>query len=145
MRERLRALRVLHGPRELALLGQVLVAAPWVPLLMRRPLPQVDRALRRARRPRTRLADERVAAVVEAAQGLAHPLVRRGCLTRGVSLFWLLGEGGDRLRLCFGIGGPADDFFGHCWLEHAGSPRLEREDPRTRFPAQVVLPLRPGS
>ncbi len=137
--DRVRALRRLHGARESLLLAGVLAAAPVVPALMRLPMPTVDGILRRTRRrgPR-RLPDERVAAVVEVAQQLAHPVVRRGCVTRGVSLYWLLG---NDLRLCFGIGGPADDYFGHCWLERDGEPYLEKEDPRERFPAQFALPL----
>jgi hypothetical protein len=145
--ERVRALRRLHGAREALLLAGVLVAAPLVPALMRLPLPKVDRILKRVRGARApeQLSDERVAAVVDAAQQFAHPVVRRGCLTRGVSLFVLLREraGHEDLRLCFGIGGPADDFYGHCWLEHHGEPHLEKEDPRERFPAQFALPL-PG-
>ncbi len=120
--------------REALLLARVLVLAPLVPLLMRLPLPVVDRLLRRKRS--TRIEDARAAALVERAQRHAHPLVRRGCLTRGVTLFWLL----DDVRLCFGLGGPADD-FGHCWLERDGAPYLERVDPRERFPALLSLPL----
>jgi hypothetical protein len=137
--DRVRALRRLRGARESLLLVGVLVVAPVVPALMRLPVPVVDRVLRRTRPPgRRRLSEERVAAVVEIAQQFAHPVVRRGCLTRGVSLFWLLG--GD-LRLCFGIGGAADDFSGHCWLERDGEPFLEKVDPRERFPTQFALPL----
>lgn len=137
--ERVRALRRVRGPRETLLLAGVLVAAPVVPALMRLPIPAVDRVLRARRRrvPRS-LPDERVAMVVETAQFFAHPIVRRGCVTRGVSLYWLLG--GD-LRLCFGIGGAADDFYGHCWLERDGEPYLEKADPRERFPPQFALPL----
>lgn len=140
--DRLRALRRLHGVREPLLLVGVLVVAPVVPALMRLPLPKVDRVLRvlRGRGPR-RLPEERVAAVVEVAQQMAHPVVRRGCLTRGVSLYWLLRERDYDLRLCFGIGGPVDDFYGHCWLERDGEPYLEKIDPRERFPTQFALPL----
>ena len=144
--DRVRALRRLHGVREALMFTAVLVAAPVVPALMRLPLPRVDKVLKRVRGTRAprQLSDERVATVVEAAQQFAHPVVRRGCLTRGVSLFVLLRDRtDDDLRLCFGIGGPADDFYGHCWLERHGEPHLEKEDPRDRFPAQFALPL-PG-
>jgi hypothetical protein len=151
LRDRAWPVARLHGAGERVLLLAVLVAAPAVPLLMRLPLPAVERLLtaRRPRGPRRgrRLPAERVAAVVEAAQALAHPVVRRGCLTRGVSLFWLLRDrdrDGD-LRLCFGIGGPADDFSGHCWLERDGELHLERVDPRARFPKQYTIPFAPGS
>ncbi len=88
---------------------------------------------------------ESLADVVEAAQAFAHPIVRRGCLTRGLSLFWLVEDRVGELRLCFGIGGPADDFYGHCWLERKGVPFLEKVDPRERFPAQLALPLTPAT
>ncbi len=131
--DRVRALRRLHGARESLLLAGVLVVGA--------DRAGADAAADADGRPRAappaagaaprRLPDERVAAVVEVAQQLAHPVVRRGCVTRGVSLYWLLGR--DDLRLCFGIGGPADDFFGHCWLERDGEPL-----PRERRPARAL-------
>jgi hypothetical protein len=148
LRERVWRAARLQGFRERLLLVAVLAVAPAVPLLMRLPLPKVERLLtaRRPRRMRSRrrLPAERVAAVVEAAQALAHPMVRRGCLTRGISLFWLLRDRDGDLRLCFGMGGPNDGNFGHCWLERGGEPHLERVDPRSRFPEQCSIPLRPA-
>jgi hypothetical protein len=143
LRSRLRALAALRGWRELWLFVRVLIVAPFVPLVLRLPLPVVDWIVTRARRPVARgLAPQRVAAVVGAAQTFAHPVVRRGCLTRGLTLYWLLPEPGSELRLCFGLGGPADDFAGHCWIERAGEPYLEKEDPRQRFPEQFAIPMR---
>jgi hypothetical protein len=140
--DRARSLRRLRGPREALLFAGLLVVAPLVPALLRLPMPTVDRVLLRlpGRAPR-RLSNERVAAVLETAQLFAHPIVRRGCLTRGVTLYWLLRPREDDLRLCFGIGGPADDFSGPCWLERHGEPYLEKVDPRERFPEQFALPL----
>jgi hypothetical protein len=142
-RGRLGALRRLRGRRELWLFVRVLAVAPFVPLVLRLPLPIVDWICAKGRRPmRRRLEPERVAAVVAAAQRFAHPVVRRGCLTRGLTLYWLLAEPTGELRLCFGLGGPADDFAGHCWIERAGEPYLEKEDPRQRFPEQFAIPMR---
>lgn len=133
----------LRGLRERILLARVLVLAPVVPVLMRLPLPLVDRLLTSWPRGGRALGldADRVAAVVEAAQQAAHPLVRRGCLTRGVTLFWLLRGREEGLRLVFGIGGPADGYSGHCWLERRGELCLERVDPRQRFPEQYAIPL----
>jgi len=141
-RERAAALRRLRGRGEVRLLAAVLAGAPLVPALMRLPLPVLGRLLcARPACPRRTLAPERVAAVVEVAQTVAHPVVRRGCMTRGVALFWLLRRSGGDLRLCFGLGGPEDGFAGHCWLEHGGEPFLERVDPRGRFPVQFAVPV----
>lgn len=145
LRSRLRALRRLRGGRELWLFARLLALAPLIPLLMRLPVPMLSRVVTVGRRARHGgLEPERVAAVVEAAQAFAHPLVRGGCLTRGISLFWLLRVPGDSLRLCFGLGGPQDGFTGHCWLERDGEPYLERIDPRQRFPEQYAVPALRG-
>lgn len=143
LRNRLGALRCLRGRRERWLFVRVLVVAPLCPLLLRLPLGVVDWIATRARRPVPRGSDpQRVAAIVGAAQRFAHPVVRRGCLTRGLTLYWLLPDSASELRLCFGIGGPADDFAGHCWIERGGEPYLETEDPRQRFPEQFAIPMR---
>ena len=141
---RLRALRRLRTAGEVIALLRVLAVAPFFPALMRLPLPLVSRAMVSRRwRLTCNVEPERLAEVVETAQLLAHPIVRRGCLTRGLSLFWLLDADRAELRLCFGIGGPGDDYYGHCWLERGGEPYLEKIDPRERFPQQLSLPLSP--
>jgi Transglutaminase-like superfamily len=146
MRRRLAPLRRLRGRRELWLFVRVLAVAPFFQLLLRLPLPVVDQIIAKMRRPAPQgLEPQRVAAVVGAAQTFAHPVVRHGCLTRGLTLYWLLAEPSSDLRLCFGLGGPADDFTGHCWIERAGEPYLETEDPRERFPEQFAIPMRTGA
>jgi hypothetical protein len=138
IRRCLGALRRLRGREEAVRLAGVCAVAPWVPLLMRLSLPRQARVLARvaARRPGAgagRVGPERTAELVDAAQSCLHPVVRRGCLTRGVTLFWLLRRDGLDVELCFGVGGAADGFYGHCWLEAAGTPILEETDPRGRF------------
>jgi hypothetical protein len=143
LRSRLSALRQLRGRRELWLFGRVLVVAPITPALLRLSLPTISDVLTaRLGHVRHGVQPERAAAVVEAAQAFAHPLVRRGCLTRGLTLFWLLRAPGHDLRLCFGLGSVNDGFTGHCWLERAGEPYLERADPRERFPEHYAIPRR---
>ena len=63
-----------------------------------------------------------------------RPLVRPGCLTRGVTGYYILRRAGVDVALCFGIGlvhgvGTA----GHCWLVLDGEPVLEMVDPRSAF------------
>jgi hypothetical protein len=63
-----------------------------------------------------------------------RPLVRPGCLTRGITGYYLLRRAGLDVALCFGIA-PARgaDVTGHCWLVLDGEPLLEAVDPRSAF------------
>ena len=63
---------------------------------------------------------------------LGWPLVRRGCLVRGMTLYRFLREAGFEVALCFGMGKPegGSDFTGHCWIELDGRPLAEKRDPR---------------
>lgn len=67
---------------------------------------------------------------------LGWPLVRRGCLVRGMTLYRFLREAGYEVSLCFGMGKPEgqpegdSDFTGHCWIELDGQPLAEKRDPR---------------
>lgn len=71
---------------------------------------------------------------VDHIQRSGWPLVRRGCLTRGLSLFWLLRQRGVAgLSLAFGVG-PLDAApVAHCWLIRDGAPYLEATDPTETF------------
>lgn len=85
----------------------------------------------------------RLTRCVELAQDVARPLVRSGCLTRGIVLYWFLGRGDEEIQLCFGLGRPGDhlDYSGHCWLTRRGEPFLEPVDPRTSFSLIYRIPL----
>jgi len=61
------------------------------------------------------------------------PVVRPGCLTRGVTLYYGLRREGLDVALCFGVGSPDGQMAGHCWLEMDGLPLLEGTDPRIVF------------
>lgn len=58
------------------------------------------------------------------------PLIRRGCLTRGLTRYRFLRQAGFDVSLCFGIGEVDGRFDGHCWLVQNGQPFLEKRDPR---------------
>lgn len=62
-----------------------------------------------------------------------HPVVRPGCLTRGVTLYYALRRCGIVVDLCFGVGPDGGVMAGHCWLDLDGRPVLERVDPRSKF------------
>jgi hypothetical protein len=149
---RLGALRQLRSARELALFAYVTAFAAGVPLLMRLPLPRVAALITRRARPvrrtplrRTPATAERLAELVGLAPRVAHPLVRTGCLTRGVTLFWFLRASGLDVELRFGLD-PSDDptaagVDGHCWLTLDGRPFLEQTDPQPRFVEVYRLPM----
>jgi hypothetical protein len=145
VRSRVAAARELvRRPRDLVLFARVAAFAALVPWLMSQPLPRVARLLTRPTRRGTPATTEveRLERMITLAPRLAHPVVRTGCLTRGVTLFWFLRRAGLNVELRFGLnpddGAPAD---GHCWLTLDGEPILERRDPRPRFAETYRLPL----
>lgn len=144
---RVRSVSALRGPREALLFVRVAAFGATVPLLMRLPLPRLAALLSRPprRRPPSAAAPadvERLARLVALAPRVARPLVRTGCLTRGLTLYRFLRRAGLDVELRFGLDprspAAAD---GHCWLTLAGEPLLEREDPRPRFAEVWRLPL----
>lgn len=144
LRRRLWPVRELHGPRELALFAYVSGFAATVPLLMRLPLPRMAAIVTRPprRRETPPLHAERLARLVSFATTMAHPIVRPGCLTRGVTLFWFLRRAGVDVELRFGVEAPGDGAAdGHCWLTLNGEPFLETVDPRPRFTEVYRLPM----
>jgi hypothetical protein len=147
---RLRAASELRDPREALLFVRIATFAAGVPLLMRLPLPRVATLITRTahrrggrdRRAPTTAEIERLDRLIALAPRVARPVVRSGCLTRGVTLFWFLRRDGLDVELRFGID-PGDDHSteGHCWLSLDDEPFLERVDPRQRFTEVYRLPL----
>jgi hypothetical protein len=125
-------------------LARVGAFAATVPALLRLPLPRLAQLVTRP--PSDRPADpaelDRIDRIVTLAPRIAHPLVRSGCLTRGLTLYWFMRRAGLDVELRFGLDpgadGPSD---GHCWLTLDGEPYLERRDPRPRFTELYRLPL----
>jgi hypothetical protein len=72
-----------------------------------------------------------------------QPLVRPGCLTRGVTLYYALRLHGVDVALCFGVGPHDGEIAGHCWLDLDGQPFLEPADPLSKF-TEVVRVSRAG-
>lgn len=67
-------------------------------------------------------------------------MVRPGCLTRGITGYYILRRAGLDVALCFGVGlAVGRDVAGHCWLVLDGEPVLEAADPRTAFSELVRL------
>lgn len=71
----------------------------------------------------------------------AWPLVRRGCLTRGLTRFYFLRRAGFPVALRFGLGEIDGRLEGHCWVVLDGEPLLERRDPRALYTETWRIPL----
>ncbi len=144
--ERLDTLAEFRRPSELGLLVRVVTVAMTVPVLVRLPLPRLAAVLSvvTAKSDVTAGPPEeevtRIVSCVEAAQRAAAPLVRSGCLTRGLTLYWLLRRGGAPVELCFGVGRLGHEFAGHCWLVRDGRPYLEPGDSPACFEAVYRIP-----
>ncbi len=141
---RLKAVRQTLREADLALLLQIGLFASLVPLLMRLKLARVERLLR-VRQPSGGASSRSLEAIVQhlqLARRIGSPLVRSGCLTRGVTLYYFLRRAGIDVTLAFGVGGVGEAFTGHCWLERGGVPILEQQDPRTLYVPTISIPFK---
>jgi Transglutaminase-like superfamily len=139
---RLDALRHLRRPGDVGLLLRIFFFIAAVPMLLRLRLPRLE-ALLTPRRicscPHTARVQEIIRAV-DAVLHLGRPLLRPGCLSRGLTLYYFLRKAGLDVALCFGIGTLNGECVGHCWLVQAGEPFLEARDPRPLFTAVYTFP-----
>jgi hypothetical protein len=135
-------LRQIRGPADLALFLHVLAFAAAVPALMRLKLPRLGPLLEPRDAPAAPDPDrvQKIVSTVDLVLGAGRPLVRLGCLTRGVTLYYFLRRAGLDVSLCFGMGEMGGDFAGHCWLVKEGEPYLERTDPRPDFAPVYSIP-----
>src|ERR1700759_4635439 len=118
-----RRLRIVHDVYvrgEVPLFVQSFCVAVATPLLMRLPLSRVESLIERAAAwSRTPANDpHEVAGTVLRMLQTGRPIVRTGCLTRGLSLYYSLRRAGVDVSLAFGLGRVegGDGFEGHCWL-----------------------------
>jgi Transglutaminase-like superfamily len=80
---------------------------------------------------------------VDRVQRRGKPLIRSGCLPRGITLYYFLRRAGLDVDLCFGIGSPLQQpVVGHCWLVLGDIPILERRDPLPLYTEVVRLSRR---
>lgn len=144
--ERRAALGVVRGPADALLLLRVTGVAALVPAAMRLPLPKLTALIRPRRRPRRPAPPgyvERVVAAVDAARIAGYPVVRQGCLTRAVTLYWFLARAGVPVELRFGIARTAEA-DGHAWLAVDGAAYLEKTDPAPQFTVTYRVPAVAG-
>ena len=117
--------------------GRVLafaVAAPWrLRILGLNRLPRWLEPRRRRSLPPT---PEEVTALIGRIDDLliaGRPLVRSGCLTRGLTLYRFLRREGAAVILRFGVGTIHGEFAAHCWITLGEEPLAEIHDPRPLF------------
>lgn len=150
---RIAILPLLRRPSKAALALHILAIALVTPLIMRLPLRRAEALLtpRSLGRQAAVLPEEELVALVLVVLRAGRPFVRRGCLTRGLTLYYFLRRGGVDVTLHFGIGtvGPengalGDGFDGHCWLVKNDAPFLETVDPRIQYVEMYAFPYRSG-
>jgi len=113
---------------------QVLFFAAAVPFLLRLKLSRVEALLEpRVPSPADRDRVEQIAEYVELAIREGRPVVRPGCLTRGVTRYYFFRRDGMDVSLSFGMGRVKGEFAGHCWLVKDGMPFMETQDPRPLY------------
>lgn len=119
----------------------------WAPLLLRQKPERMAALLKPGAQPSRLLSDPRRAEAfarrVDRWLRAGRPLVRRGCLTRGVTLYRFLSRAGFDVSLRFGIGEVNGRLEGHCWLVHDSRPLLEKQDPRAIYTETWRIPWKP--
>ena len=134
MRRWLRVLGAIRSAADLMLALRILAFAACIPLLSRLGPARLGAALKsRETRPLRPARVHALLRLVDPVIAAGAPLVRPGCLTRGVTYYYFLTRAGLDVRLCFGIGIMDGQDAGHCWLEYEGQPFLEKRDPRLSF------------
>jgi hypothetical protein len=122
---------------DLSLFTRILLFAASVPLLMRLKLTRLAALLEpgSAAGPLDPTHANKICSYTEKAIRLGSPIVRRGCLTLGLTRYYFLRRAGMDVSLHFGVGrvGENESFDGHCWLARDGEPYYETRDPRPLY------------
>jgi hypothetical protein len=116
---------------------RVFLFAAAVPFLLRLKIARVAAVLEPGQEPHAVDPDlvKKILAYVESVIQRGRPLIRPGCLTRGLTRYYFLRRAGLDVSLHFGMShaGNRKEFVGHCWLVRQGQPYLEKEDPRPLY------------
>jgi len=67
-------------------------------------------------------------------------LIRPNCMKQSLVLFHFLRQWGYPVTLYFGVAKQGGTLAGHCWVELAGRPFGERDDPRRAFAIAYAFP-----
>jgi hypothetical protein len=144
----LRAAWIQRREIDVLLLVQVFLFAAAVPALLRLKLARLQWLLGRV--PTGGRPDPARVQAILRCMGIVlqrgRPLIRRSCLTRGLTLYYFFRRAGLDVDLCFGAGYLGAEFAAHCWLERGGEPFQEAVDPRKTFAEMYRFPSgAPGS
>ena len=150
---RLSAFKQLRNQVDFFLLLRVFLFALTVPLLMRLRVDTLETLIERRRSALTprRGTVQQIVTCVDFVIRIGKPLIRPGCLTRGLTLCYFLRRAGADVKLRFGVADLGDGIVGHCWLVKDGQPLSEVTDPRPVFAVAYEIPntdtswLAPGS
>ena len=77
---------------------------------------------------------------VDSLLAAGRPLVRSGCLVRGLTLYRVLRRAGAEVSLRFGVGPVGVALAAHCWIVYQGQPLAESRDPRPLFAETWSIP-----
>lgn len=67
-------------------------------------------------------------------------MIRPNCMKQSLVLFHFLRQWGHPVSLYFGVAKQDGTLAGHCWVELAGQPLGERDDPQRTFTVSYVFP-----
>jgi len=139
---RLRIVKQLRSPGDVLLFLRIFFFATAVPALLRLKMSTLQSMLEPRHAPlmRTPARIQKTVSYVDWALQLGRPLIRSGCLTRGLTLYYFLRRVGLDVTLCFGATKAEDRIDAHCWLVKDGKPFLETKDPRLLFVKVYSLP-----
>ena len=113
--------------RDALLFVRVFLFAASVPLLLRLKLAALETLVEPRHTPPAPSKGEldKIVICVDHALMVGRPLIRPGCLTRGVTRYYFLKRAGAEVSLCFRMAKVGDEFVGHCWLTNRGEPFLK--------------------
>jgi hypothetical protein len=127
----------------LLLATRAVVVGVAAPALVRLDLARLQRLLEPRRKtslePDPRRAAVRAEEVVDGALRRCGPFVRPGCLARGLARYSAMRRAGIDVALCFGVGRPAENVEGHCWLVLDEEVLFEPPDSEAVFTPVVTV------
>jgi hypothetical protein len=86
-------------------------------------------------------AEQKMVDCVDAVLVAFQPVVRPGCLVKGLTRYHFLRKAGVDVSLRFGVGQVGGSLMGHCWLVKDGRPFLEPGRPDHTYIETFRLPV----
>ena len=134
------------SPANLLLLLQLLVAMPWIwVLLVGMKLPALLHTLDRPAYPRRRF-DQVAVELAQVAWRYTYFILikfcrlKKPCQLRSLAVFALMRRRGLDVRIHFGVRKDDLAMVGHCWVTLSGEQVVEQQDPREIYTETYVYP-----